>query len=350
MAKDYYKILEVDRAATQEEIKKAYRKQAMRYHPDKNGGDQQSEEKFKECAEAFDILSDPQKKQQYDTYGEVGDRGNPFSGGFGGFGMDDIFSRFGDIFGFGGGSSQRQTRRGNDLRMTLKISLNDIINGISKTIKYNRNIKCKPCDGQGGTDFTNCGSCSGTGQRRIVQQTPFGNIQQVMPCNYCEGRGKVQRNTCNTCRGQGTIPNEESLDLNVPKGAIGGISFAMQEKGNWIKSGSPGDLVIIIDEEPNVQFKRDGINLTFDNNITVIEAILGKEQTLDTPHGKIKFNIQPGTQHGNIIRIQGKGIPDIQRNGFMGDLLIKIAIKIPSLISNEEKMILEDLKNSENFN
>lgn len=346
MGKDYYKVLEVDRSASQEEIKKAYRKQAMRYHPDKNSGDAASEEKFKECAEAFDVLSDPQKKQQYDTYGEVGgNAGNPFSG-FGGF--DDIFSRFEDIFGFG--QPQRQQRRGSDLRMTIKLSLQDIISGVYKNLKYVRNMKCNSCNGQGGHDITNCGGCGGSGQRRVVQQTPFGNIQQVMPCTYCDGRGQTAKTNCNTCRGQGVIPREESVELNLPAGAVGGVSFSMQGKGNWCKSGEPGDLIVLIDEEVDPLFKREGMNLVYDNTITVIDAILGKEQYLETPHGKIKFNVQPGTTHGSVVRIGTKGIPDISRKGVIGDLLIKTTIKIPNKVSDSEKSILSDLKKSSNFN
>jgi molecular chaperone DnaJ len=347
MSKDYYKILEVERNASAEEIKKAYRKQAMRYHPDKNGGDPQSEEKFKECAEAFDVLSDPQKKQQYDTYGRVGDQGNPFEGF--GFGMDDIFSRFGDIFGFGGGSS-RQTKRGSDLRMTIRVNLNDIINGVLKNVKYIRQNKCKVCDGVGGKDITTCLVCNGAGQRRIVQQTPFGTVQQVVTCSTCEGKGQTHRTNCSNCRGQGTTPFEESVEINIPKGAVGGISLSLSQKGNWAKSGIPGDLIIMIDEEVDPQFKRESNNLVYDNTITVIDAILGKEQYLDTPHGKIKFMIIPGTEHGKLVRIQGKGVPDISRNGQIGDLFIRMNIKVPKNVTDSEKTILYELRNSENFN
>jgi molecular chaperone DnaJ len=346
MNKDYYQVLEVDRSSSADEIKKSYRKMAMKYHPDKNPDNPQAEEKFKECAEAFDVLSDPQKKEQYDTYGTVGNNGggNPFGGGFNN--MNDIFSRFGDFFG---GGNQRQVRRGSDLRLKVNVTLNDIINGVDKKLKYIRQVKCNTCDGMGGRDLTNCGVCQGTGQRRVVQQTPFGTIQQVISCNSCNGQGQITRTACNNCKGHGTTPNEETVEIKVPKGAINGVNFNMSQHGNWIKNGQPGDLYILIEETPDQNFKREDNNLVYDQSISVIDAILGKEIHLTTPHGDIKFSITPGTTHGKTLRIQGKGVPDLNHNGRIGDLFLKMNIRIPQNINNEERQILNTLKESPNF-
>jgi molecular chaperone DnaJ len=343
MSKDYYKILEVDRGATADEIKKSYRKMAMKYHPDKNPGDSAAEEKFKECAEAFDVLSDPQKKQEYDTYGSVGgNQGNPFSG----FGMNDIFSRFGDFFGFGGQS--QQVRKGNDLRVKVQLTLDDIIKGVDKKIKYIRQVKCGTCDGIGGKDLTNCGMCQGSGQRRIVQNTPFGTIQQVVTCNSCGGSGQIVRTSCSNCRSQGTVPKEEVIDIQIPKGVSSGNILNMTQYGNWIKNGVPGDLHVLIEELPDNNFKRENNNIVYDQTISVIDAILGKEISLQTPHGEIKFSINPGTNHGKVLRIKSKGIPDLN-NGILGDLLIRMNIRIPQSVTEEEKDVLINLKNSPNF-
>lgn len=350
MSKDYYRILEVDRNASSDDIKKSYRKMAMKYHPDKNPGDSSAEEKFKECAEAFDVLSDPQKKQEYDTYGSVGGnhgQGNPF----GGFGMDDIFSRFGDFFGFGGGHSHRQNiKKGSDLRIKVQVSLSDIINGVDKKIKYIRQVKCNTCNGLGGKDLTPCGLCQGQGQRRMVQNTPFGQIQQVVTCNGCNGEGQVTRSTCGNCRGQGTVPNEENLDIKIPKGAVDGVTFNMSSQGNFIRNGQPGDLQIFIEEIKDENFKRESNNLIYEQHLSVIDAILGREIYLRTPQGEIKFSIQPGTEHGRVIKINGKGVPDINLGGRVGDLFIKTNIKIPKSLSQNEREILYTLKDSPNFN
>jgi len=344
MSKDYYKILEVDKNSSVDEIKKSYRKMAMKYHPDKNPDNPQAEEKFKECAEAFDVLSDPQKRQQYDTYGTVGNNsgGNPF----GGFDINDIFSRFGDFFG---GGNQGQFRRGSDVRIKVNLTLHDIINGIDKKIKYIRQVKCNQCDGLGGKDLTNCGTCQGSGQRIIVQKTPFGTIQQVVTCNSCNGDGQITRTPCNNCKGNGTIPNEETVDIKIPKGAINGVSLNMPQYGNLIKNGQFGDLHISIEEIIDNNFKRESNNLIYEQSISIIDAILGKEIKLTTPHGDIKFSVTPGSTHGKILRIKGKGVPDLSQNGITGDLFIKMNIRIPQNINNEERKILNKLKESVNF-
>lgn len=345
MSKDYYKILEVERSASADEIKKSYRKQAMKYHPDKNPGDTNAEEKFKDCAEAFEVLSDPQKKQEYDTYGTVGgsDNFNPFGGGFG-----DIFSRFEDFFGFG--RQQNRVKKGSDLRIKVNLNLIDVINGVDKKLKYIRQTKCNTCNGIGGRDIQNCSICSGSGVRRIIQNTPFGTIQQNVSCNSCNGSGKQIRNICNNCRGNGTTPLEETIDVHIPQGASNGMSFNMTGQGNWGRGVDQfGDLQIFIEESPDPKFRREHNNLIYTQSISVIDAIIGKEQKIVTPQGEIKFTIKPGTSHKDVLRIQGKGVPDLQV-GRVGDLLITVNIKMPQNISEEEKMVLESLKESPNFN
>jgi molecular chaperone DnaJ len=346
MSKDYYKILEVDRSANADEIKKAYRKQAMKYHPDKNPGDTTAEDKFKECAEAFDVLSDPQKKQEYDKYGTVGgsDNFNPFAGN----GFNDIFSQFGDLFGFG--RQRSRVKKGSDLRIKVTINLNDVINGLDKKLKYVRQVKCNTCSGKGGRDLQTCNACNGAGMRRIIQNTPFGTIQQDVTCTSCQGTGEQIRNTCNNCRGNGTNPKEETVDVKVPKGASNGISFALEGYGNWVRNGDVyGDLHIVIDEVQDKDFRRENNNLHHNVTVSIIDAIIGKESILKTPNGSIKFTIKPGTSHKDILRIQGHGVPDLHI-GRVGDLMIVVNIKMPNSITDEERMVLESLKESPNFN
>ena len=346
MSKDYYQILEVDRGSSDDEIKKSYRKMAMKWHPDKNPNNPQAEEKFKDCAEAFDVLSDPQKKQQYDQFGTVGGGGgNPFGGGFGGF--EDIFSRFGDLFGQG--VRQNRVRKGSDLRMTVSINLDEVINGANKKLKYIRQTKCSPCGGAGGKDVQTCSSCHGSGQRRVVQNTPFGTIQQQIVCNSCQGQGTQVRNPCSNCKGNGTVPNQEIVDIQIPKGAANGMTFNMSSQGNWGKNVDTfGDLIIQIEEMPDDLFKREHNNLIYDQSISVIDAILGKEIVLRAPNGDIKFTIRPGTSHKETLRIQGRGVPDLQI-GRVGDLFIRVNIKMPQSLTIEERNILESLKESKNF-
>jgi molecular chaperone DnaJ len=318
----------------------------MKYHPDKNPGDSAAEEKFKECAEAFDVLSDPQKKQEYDNYGTVGgsDNFSPFGGGFG-----DIFSRFEEMFGFGN-RQQSRIKKGPDLRIKVNLNLNDVINGVDKKLKYVRQIKCNTCNGIGGKDVQQCGGCNGAGIRRIIQNTPFGTVQQNITCPNCSGSGQQVRNTCSNCRGNGTLPNEETVDVHIPKGASNGMSFNMNAYGNWAKGADVfGDLHILIEETPDSLFRREHNNLHYNQQVSVIDAILGKEQYLKTPQGDIKFSIKPGTSHKDVLRITGHGVPDIQVGG-VGDLLITVSIKMPLELSEEEKMVLESLKHSPNFN
>jgi molecular chaperone DnaJ len=354
MSKDYYKILGVDRNATPEEVKKAYRKMAMKYHPDKNNGDIDSESKFKEAAEAYDVLGDSNKKGNYDRYGSAD--GNPFSGGgnpFGGFShgfsMDDIFSQFGDIFGGGGNrrTQQTQKRKGSDLRIKVSLTIDEILKGCNKKLKYKRQDVCLDCNGQGGTDIKDCLPCSGSGRRIVVQSTPFGQIRQETGCPDCNATGKKIQNPCKSCRGDGTILREQVVDVDIPKGVSAGMQLNMKGYGNSIGNGTPGDLQIIIDEIREFYFKREGNNIVVEKEVSVIDAIVGSNIKVKTPHGDILISIQPGTEHGTVTRVTGKGIPDI--NLGLGDLFVKISLKIPKNITQEEKEVLEKLKESKNF-
>jgi molecular chaperone DnaJ len=247
-------------------------------------------------------------------------------------------------------NSQRQNRRGNDLRIKVDVTIGDIIKGVDKTLRYTRQVKCNTCDGYGGRDLTNCGICQGTGQRRVVQQTPFGTIQQIINCTSCNGHGQITKTNCNNCRGQGTVPKEETVDIKIPSGAVGGVNLSMNQMGNWIKLGQPGDLIIHIEEKQDPFFKRENNNLVYDQYVSVIDAILGKEYKISTPHGEMSFSVQPGTEHGKVLRFQGKGVPDLNLRGAIGDLFIRMNIKIPQNISTSEREILSKLKESPNFN
>lgn len=349
MSKDYYKILGVERDATPDEIKKAYRKMAMKFHPDKNDGNIESEAKFKEAAEAYDVLSTPDKKSNYDRFGSANGGGNPFGGG--GFNMEDIFSNFGDIFGsafnqrYSGG--QKPQSRGSNLRIKVTLNIDEILKGTSKKLKYKRQDKCTTCSGKGGTDVRSCIPCSGTGQRTVVQNTPFGQVRQVTTCPDCSGSGQIVMNKCNDCRGDGTVVKEQTVDVEIPAGVSNGMQLSMTGFGNHIRNGQPGDLHIIVEEERDFSFKRENNNIIVEKTISVIDAIIGSNIKVKTPHGEISVAIEPGTEHGKVIRMSGKGIPDIQYG--MGDLYIKISIKIPKNIELDEKYVLEKLKSSKNF-
>lgn len=353
MSKDYYEILGVDKNATPEEIKKAYRKMAMKHHPDKNGGDTEAEAKFKEAAEAYDVLSNNEKRQNYDRFGSSGNPfggGNPFGDQYGhGFNMDDIFSQFGDIFGggFGGRRQQQQRRKGPDLRLKISVTIDEVIKGTTKKVKYNRQQSCESCDGKGGTNVRTCMPCNGTGQRQVVQNTPFGQIRTSATCPDCQGSGKQIQDTCRVCHGNGTTPKEQVVEIEVPKGVSNGMQLTMHGFGNHVRDGVPGDLFIVIEEIREFYFKREGANLIIEKDISVLDAILGNQITVKTPHGNIAITIDPGTESGQTIRVTGKGVPDIQFG--TGDLFIKISVRIPKKIESEEREILEKLKESNNF-
>lgn len=348
MAKDYYNILGVDRGATDDQIKKAYRKLAMKWHPDKNS-EPEAESKFKEISEAYEVLSDPSKKSNYDNYGTAD--GNPFggfgNGGFGGhgFNMEDLFSQFGDIFG--GGRRSQKRRKGGDLRLKVSLTLNDIISGCTKKLKYKRQDTCQSCSGKGGTDVRDCLPCNGSGRRVVVQNTPFGQMRQETGCPDCNGSGKNVVNKCGVCHGSGTTSKDEIVDVDIPKGVSSNMMFTMQGYGNHTRDGVPGDLQIVIDEIKEPGIIRDNNNLIIEKEVSVIDAIIGKNISVKTPHGDIPVTIEPGTDHGKQFRVRGKGVPDM--NYGLGDLIVVVKIKIPKSISLDEKYILEKLKDSKNF-
>ncbi len=352
MSKDYYKILGVEKNASEDDIKKAYRKMAMKYHPDKNPDNPEAESKFKEAAEAYDVLSTPDKKSNYDRFGSASG-GNPFGGGspFGDFNMDDIFSQFGDIFGGGfnqrRGNGQRPQSRGSNLRIKVTLTIDEILKGATKKLRYKRQDKCGTCSGKGGTDVRSCLPCSGTGQRIVVQNTPFGQIRQATTCPDCAGSGQQVHSKCKDCNGEGTISKEQVVDVEIPAGVSTGMQLTMNGYGNYVRNGIPGDLQIVVEEIIDHSFNREGNNIVVEKTISVLDAIIGANVKVDTPHGSIPIAIEPGTEHGKVYRISGKGIPDI--NYGLGDLFVKIKIKIPKNIELDEKYVLEKLKNSKNF-
>ena len=345
--KDYYEVLGVDKDATKEEIKKAYRKGAIKYHPDKNQGDEESENKFKELSEAYDVLSDEDKKSNYDRYGSA--KGPGQSGSGFGYSMDDIFSQFGDIFGdrYGGRQSRPRRKRGADLRISVTLSIEEILKGVSKKIKYKRKISCSPCDGKGGTDIKECLSCNGSGRRQVVQNTPFGQIRQETTCQDCRGDGKKIKNKCSNCKGEGVEIIDEVVEVNIPVGVSDNMQFSMSGYGNYIRDGVPGDLNIVIDELKENYFRREGNNLIINKEISIVDAIIGSTIKVKTPHGEMDVDIKPGTQNGHNIRFDGKGVPDM--NYGLGNLYIYILVSIPTKLSDEERKVFEVLKKSDNF-
>lgn len=351
MSKDYYNILGVNKGASDDEIKKAYRKKAMQFHPDKNPNNPEAESKFKEAAEAYDVLGDSQKRSNYDRFGTAD--GNPFGGGGGnpfgghGFSMDDIFSQFGDFFGGGFGNNRQRQKKGGDLRLKVSLSIDEIIKGCKKKLKYKRQASCNSCNGKGGTDIKTCLPCNGTGRRVVVQNTPFGQMRQETGCPDCNGSGSKISNICGNCHGEGTTTKEEIIDVDIPIGVSSGMILNMKGYGNSIRNGVSGDLQIIIDEIKEFYFQREGNNLIVEKEVSVLDAIMGSNLKVKTPHGDIPISIQPGTQHGSSMRVTGKGIQDI--NLGLGDLIIKISVKIPKDITLDEKYILEKLKGSKNF-
>ena len=357
--RDYYEVLGVGRSATADEIKKAYRGLAFKYHPDKNPGDAEAEDKFKEAAEAYSILSDETKRQRYDQFGHAG-MGGAAAGGFGGgFTMEDIFSQFGDIFGgagspfgdiFGGGGQRR--KKGTDLRIKLKLNLREVANGVEKKIKVKRYVSCNSCSGngsKGGNSLTNCTTCNGTGQVRKVVNTIMGQMVSTSTCPACNGDGKIVKERCESCAGEGRLMQDDMITLNIPGGVGEGMQLSMSGKGNApVRGGIPGDLLIVIDEEEDELLKRDGNNVVFDLHLNFADASLGTTLEIPTIDGKARINIEPGTQSGKILRLKGKGIKDL--NGYAkGDQLVHVSIWTPQHLTSEERATLEKLKDSPNF-
>ncbi|MBO4557405.1 MAG: molecular chaperone DnaJ [Bacteroidales bacterium] len=361
--RDYYEVLGVERTATEEEIKKAYRKKAIQYHPDKNPGDKEAEEKFKEAAEAYDVLGNADKRARYDRYGHAGVSGAA-GGGAGGFSMEDIFSQFGDIFGdafggafsgfgFGGRSGGvRRVQRGTDIRIRVKLGLKDIVHGVEKTVKINKLVQCPDCRGRGAAseaDVKTCPECNGTGVVTRVKNTILGAMQTTSPCSRCGGEGKIITNPCKKCSGSGLVKQAEEITFKIPKGVAEGMQLTIQGKGNAAKAGGiPGDLLVVIEEEKSAELERDGNDLIYSLFISVADAINGCEAQIPSVDGMLKIKIEPGTQPGKTLRLRGKGIPDVNGYG-TGDLLVVVQVWIPKKISKEEKEMVEKLGASDNF-
>ena len=364
MKRDYYEILGVDKNADEGTIKKAYRKVAMQYHPDRNPGDKAAEDKFKEAAEAYEILSDANKKARYDRYGHAGveNMGGGFSGG--GMNMDDIFQHFGDIFGDGGspfesffgnqgGRSRTSSgQKGSNLRIKVSLTLEEIESGVTKKIKVKKQVSCKTCNGSGAKDrnsVSTCGTCHGSGYVRQVKNTFLGQMQTTVVCPKCNGSGKSITAACGTCRGDGRTMDEELIEIEIPAGVQEGMQLSMRGKGNVGQAGGPaGDLLINIEEKPHEQFSRDGMNVIYDLFLNFADASLGTNSEVPTLSGNVKVKIPAGTQAGKI-RLKGKGLPSLQQYG-KGDQLINVNIWTPKVLTAEETEILERMRNMPNFN
>jgi molecular chaperone DnaJ len=362
--RDYYEILGVAKAASTDEIKKAYRKVAMQYHPDRNPGDKAAEEKFKEAAEAYEVLSDVDKKSQYDRYGHAGVSSNGrgrYSGG--GMNMEDIFSQFGDIFGddifgnfFGGQRTRAGQRargvRGSNLRIKLKLTYEEIAKGVTKNIKVKKYVPCQTCNGSGAKDkgsVQTCGTCGGSGQVRRVTNTFLGQMQTVTTCPTCTGEGTVITAKCGTCKGEGRVYAEETVTIDVPAGVLEGMQLNISGRGNAGERGGPaGDLIILIEEETHKELQRDGLNVVYDLHISFTDAVFGIQVEVPTIDGRAKIKIPAGTQSGKIFRLKGKGFPGV--NSYeKGDQLVHVNVWTPQHISAEEKAMLEKLTHSQNF-
>jgi len=362
MAKqDYYDILGISRNADQAEIKSAYRKLAIKYHPDKNPDNKEAEEKFKEAAEAYEVLSNAEKRQRYDQFGHAGGASGGFGGG--GMNMEDIFSQFGDIFGgggspfesfFGGGGQRggRRVTKGSNLRIKVKLTLSEIAKGAEKKIKVNKQVICSTCDGTGAKDkssFNTCRTCGGTGAVRRVTNTILGQMQTTSTCPTCNGEGVEISAKCTSCHGDGLMRGEETITINIPAGVSEGMQLSMSGKGNAApRGGVPGDLIILIEELPHEALKRDGTNVIYDLYVNFVDAALGTNVEIPTIDGKAKIKIESGTQGGKILRLKGKGVPEVN-SYHKGDQLVYVNVWTPKALSSEEKELLERLRTSPNF-
>jgi len=360
--RDYYEVLGVEKNASEDEIKKAYRKIAIKYHPDRNPGDKEAEEKFKEAAEAYDVLHDPQKRQQYDQFGFDG----PMGGGFGGFGgasmnMDDIFSMFGDIFGghgfggFGGGARRPQQHRGSDLRLKVRLTLEEINQGVTKKFKVRKDVVCNHCHGSGaehGVERETCQTCHGSGVITHTTQSIFGMMQTQGVCPTCGGEGTVIKNKCRNCGGEGVVKGEEVVEIKIPAGVAEGMVVNVPGKGNaGRRNGVNGDIQVFIEEEKNDTFFRDGNDLIYNLLLDFPTAALGGEVEIPTIEGnKLRVRIENGTQPGKTLRLRGKGLPAVQGYGSgKGDLVVNISVYVPKTLSRDEKEAIQQFKDSDNF-
>ncbi len=360
--RDYYEVLGVSKGASADEIKKAYRKKAIQYHPDKNPDNVEAEEKFKEAAEAYEVLSDENKRSRYDQYGHAGLGGAAGGGYGGGMSMDDIFSQFGDIFGghfsgfggFGGfgGSSRTRRSRGSDLRVKVKLNLKEILNGVEKKIKVKKYVSCYHCSGNGsenGTSLSTCSTCNGSGVVTRVANTILGQMQTTATCSTCNGEGKTIIKECSHCSGEGIVHEDEVINIRIPAGVEEGMQLSMSGKGNAARRGGiNGDLLILVEEEQDPNLIRDHNDVIYNLFISFPTAALGGSVEVPTIEGVAKVKIEPGTQPGKVLRLRNKGLPSI--NGFgTGDELININVYVPEKLSTSEKRKIEDLNKSDNF-
>jgi len=353
MAKqDYYETLGISKSASKAEIKKAYRKMAIKYHPDKNPGDKTAEENFKKSAEAYEVLSDENKKARYDQYGHAAFEGPQGGGGFGGgMNMEDIFSQFGDIFGggfsggFGGGGRQRQARvKGSNMRIRVKLTLEEIASGIEKKVKVRRKVQAK------GVRYKTCSTCNGSGQQMRVTNTILGRMQTATTCSTCSGAGEMIRNKPSGSDAQGLIVEEETVSINIPAGVTEGVQLKVGGKGNDApgKNSISGDLLVLIEEVQHKTLKREGTNIHYDLYINFSEAVLGTSKEVETVTGKVKIKIDGGTQSGKILRLKGKGLPSIEHYG-NGDFLIHINVWTPQELTKDQRQFFEKMLDDENF-
>jgi molecular chaperone DnaJ len=366
--RDFYEILGVSKSSSADEIKKAYRKVAMQFHPDRNPGDKAAEDKFKEAAEAYEILSDADKRSKYDRYGhQAFGQGMSGGGGFGGGGMnmDDIFSQFGDVFGEdmfgsffgggrrgGGGGGRARGVRGSNLRVKLKMNYEEIAKGAQKSIKVKKYVGCGTCSGSGAKDkgsVSTCGTCGGSGQVRKVQNTFLGQMQTVTTCPTCNGDGSQITAKCGNCKGEGRVFGEETVTIDIPAGVQEGMQLSVGGRGNaGERGGANGDLLVLIEEEQHEELQREGLNVIYDLHLNFADAVFGTEVQVPTIDGKAKIKIPAGTQGGKIFRLKGKGFPGVQSYD-KGDQLVHVNIWTPQQVSSDEKNMLEKLKNSQNF-
>lgn len=361
--RDYYEVLGVQKNASADELKKAYRKLAIKYHPDRQQGKsdaekKEAEEKFKEAAEAYDVLSNPEKRQRYDQFGFAGAE----SGGYGGgMSMEDIFSQFGDLFSgfgfgdmFGGGRSSRggaRVNRGTDLRVRVKVTLNDVANGCEKKLKIPRMVSCHDCNGtgaRGGTALETCHTCGGSGMQVRMQQTLFGRMQTQSVCQACGGSGKIIKDKCPNCHGQGLLRQDDVVTINIPAGVEEGMVLTMRGKGNEAAGGGvPGDLLIVIEEEESKELIRNGNDLIYNLMIDFPTAALGGKVEVPTVNGRVRLTIDPGTQPGKVLRLRGKGLPQVNAYG-NGDLLVNVTVYVPEKLSSDDRRHLDELSKSAN--
>ncbi len=360
--RDYYEVLGVSKDAGEAEMKKAYRKLAIKYHPDKNPDNKEAEEKFKEAAEAYEVLSNPEKRAKYDRFGHAG-VGGAAGGGFGGgMNMDDIFSQFGDIFGSafgggfggfsGGGRTRRRVNKGSNLRVRVRLTLEEIAKGVEKKIKVNKHTECKSCSGSGAkasSGKTTCNTCNGSGQVTQITNTFIGQMQSTTTCPTCNGEGQIIKEKCESCSGNGVVRGEEIIDLKIPAGVAEGMQLTVSGKGNAaVRGGIPGDLIVLIEEVKHDLLRREGNDLLYEHYISFPDAALGTSIEIPTVDAKARVKIAPGTQSGKVLRLKGKGIPDVNGYG-TGDLLVNVNVWTPRHLDKHEKEMLEKLQGAENF-